>query len=104
MSGVDLGRRGVDEAGFVGRFPHQMADRDVDLALAVFAPCLCRLSPTTVEQRGGCSHARGGGVFWLAHDRGEVTDTLLGIRPAQRPDVRWYCFACQCFTGWVPPP
>lgn len=40
----------------------------------------------------------------LAHDRGEVTNSLAGICPAKRSYVRWYCFAGQCLIGWVPPP
>jgi hypothetical protein len=60
-------------------------------------------APAPIQQDARGLHARGRWVFWLAHDRGEVTNSFPGISPAKAPYVRWYCFACQCLTGWIPP-
>ena len=81
-----------------------LPDGNADVPVVLARVRLRRLAPTAIKQDVGGLHAGGGWVLSLAHDRGEVTNSFPGICPTKGPYVRWYCFACQCFIGWVPPP
>jgi len=56
-----------------------LSDADLDLAVVLACVRLRRLAPTAIKQNVGGLHARGGWVLSLAHDRGEVTNSLPGI-------------------------
>jgi hypothetical protein len=60
-----------------------LPDADADVLVVHARVRLRRLTPTAIKQNAGGLHARGGWVFSLAHNRGEVTNTLLCICPAQ---------------------
>jgi len=61
-----------------------VSDHDVDVALAISAGVRRRrLAPAAVEQDSDSLQPRRRRKFWLAHDRGEVTNTLRGVCSAQ---------------------
>ena len=59
---------------------------------------LWRAAPASVEQDGCSLHARGV-LVTVAHDGGKRAHGLVCIRPAQRPDVRWYSLCWQGVYG-----
>ena len=65
----------------------ELPDGDTDFTVILADVVLRRLAPATVEQDVGGLHTGGRRVLWLPHDRGEVTNTLLGICPAQRTQI-----------------
>ena len=77
------------------------SDGHPDFLVVLACVWLRGLAPAPVKQDGGGCSA------WppcaVAHDGGKGAHGLVCIRPAQRPDVRWYSLCWQRFTGWVPP-
>jgi hypothetical protein len=60
-----------------------LPDGDADVPVVLARVRLRRLAPTAIKQDIGGLHAGGGWVLSLAHDRGEVTNTLRCICAAQ---------------------
>ena len=52
-----------------------LPDGDADVLVVLSGVRLRRLAPTAIKQNAGGLHARGGWEFFLAHDRGEVTNS-----------------------------
>ena len=60
-----------------------LPDADVDVLVVLARVCLRRLPPAAIKQDAGGLNASGRRILSLAHDRGEVTNSLRRIGPAQ---------------------
>jgi hypothetical protein len=77
---------------------NNVPDCYVDVFVVLACVRLRGLAPAPVEQDGGGCHARCVLVA-VAHDSGKRAHGLSCIRPAQRPDVRWYSLCWQRVYG-----